>query len=65
MHIYTILFCHLIPVSLTLALVGDDEVSAKQNLLASIFLHAFELIRVKFDLMLKQFKLKHPDSTLK
>ena len=57
MLIGTINFYHFIPLSLTLPFAGDHKVSTKQNLLASIFSHIFQLTKMKFDMVLKQFKL--------
>ena len=45
-------FYHSILLSLTLP--GGNKVSAKQNVLAS-FSHSFHLIRIKFDVVMKQF----------
>ena len=46
---------HLMPLLLTLSLVVSHKVITKQKLLASFYLHTFQLIRVKFDMVLKQF----------
>ena len=54
MFIGTISFCHFIPLSVTLTLAGDHKVIVKQNLLA------FQLIKMKFDKV-----LKHPILDLK
>ena len=51
----TIVFYHLLPLSLTLILVRGHEVSAKQNLLAPFSLTLF--IRMKFDVVMMEFKL--------
>ena len=56
MFIGTIDFYHFIPLLLTLNLAGVHKISWKQNLLAS-FSRTLQLIRMKFDLVLKQFKL--------
>ena len=53
----TIDFYHLMPLSMTLTVPGSHKVSAEQNLLAS-FCHTFQLIRIEFDMVMKQFKLK-------
>ena len=53
----TINFYHLIPLSVTLALAASHKVSAKQNLVASFSCIRFQLIRLKFGVVLKQFKL--------
>ena len=54
-------FYHFVLLSLTLILPGGHKVSAKQNMLASFsptfFFFFFYLIRMKFDLVIKQFKL--------
>ena len=64
LHIF--LTCHayryyrLLPLYTTftdLDLDRGHKVSTKQNLLASIFLHTLQLIRMKFKMVLKQFKL--------
>ena len=60
MIIGTIDFHHLIPLSMTLAFLGGHKVSSKQNRLAFIFSHAFQLIRMKFDMVLKQLQLYIP-----
>ena len=56
MLIGTIDFYHFMPLSVTLT--GGHKVSAKQNILAS-FSSTLQLIRVKFDIVLKQFKLNN------
>ena len=53
----TIDFYHFIPLSLALTLPGGHKVSAKQNVLASFFLHTFHLIRMEFDAVMKHFKM--------
>ena len=53
MLIGTIDLYHFIPLLLTLALPGQ----CKAKPLGFIFSHTFHLIRMKFDLLLKQFKL--------
>ena len=53
----TIDFYCFIPLSLTVTLAGRHKVSAKQNLLASFIHTLFKLIRMKFDMVLEQFKL--------
>ena len=58
MLIGTIDFYRLIPHSVTLTLAKDHKVSAKQHPFASFFMHTFLLIRVKLNVVLKQFKLK-------
>ena len=62
MHIGTIDFHHFIPLWQILMLTGVHKVSTKQNLLASFFFLSFSffffaLIRMKFDMVLKQLKL--------
>ena len=49
-------FCHFTPLLLTLTLPGGHKVNAKQNLLASFFSHAFNVIRAKLNVVMKQFK---------
>ena len=51
----TIDFFHCTPLSQTLTL-GGHRISTKQNPLACFF-HTFHLIRMKFDVVMKQFKL--------
>ena len=41
---------------MNLTLVRGHDVSVKQNILASFFLHASQLIKMKFDVVLQQFK---------
>ena len=53
MLIGTIDFFHLILHSVTLAMPWGHKVSIKQNL----FSHTFHLIRMKFDVVMKHFKL--------
>ena len=48
----TIGFYHFIPFTVTLTLAGDNKVCAKKSL-GFIFSHAFELIAMKFDKVLK------------
>ena len=55
MLIDTIHFYHFIPISVTCTLAGDHKVSAKQTLWAT--LHTFEVIRMKCNVVIKQFKL--------
>ena len=51
----TIDFYIFIPLSLTLTLPGGHKISAKQNLLASVSCTLFfYLIRMKFDMVMKQ-----------
>ena len=57
MIIGTIDFHHLIPPSMTLTFLEGYKVNSKQNCLAFIVLHAFQLIRMKFDTVLKQLQL--------
>ena len=52
----TIDFYHGIPLLLTLTLPGGHKDSAKQDILAS-FSRTLLLIRMKFDVVMKQFKL--------
>ena len=56
MLIGTIDLYHFIRLSLTLTMPGGHKVSASQNLLAFIFSHTFHLIRMEFDIVMKQFK---------
>ena len=44
-------FCHFVPLSLTLTFLWGHKVSTKQNL------HTFQLIRMKFEVAMKQLKL--------
>ena len=60
MLVTTINLCHFIPLSLTLTSAGGHKVSTMQNLLATFFSHTFQLIRMIFNGMLKQFKLNNP-----
>ena len=55
MLIGTIDVYHFIPLSVTLALAEGYKGSAKQPL-GFIFLHAFQLVWMKFDIVLKHFK---------
>ena len=57
MHIGSIDFNHFVPLSLTLTFPGGHKVSGKQKHLVFIFMQSFQLIRMKFDIALKQFKL--------
>ena len=58
MLIGTFDFYYFIPLSLTLTLYEGRKVSTKQNLfIGYIFSHTFHLIRLKFDVVMKQFKL--------
>ena len=50
-------FYHLIPLPVTFTLAGSHWVKANQNLLASFFCtQVYGLIRMKFDMVLEQFK---------
>ena len=49
-------FSHFIPLSQTLTLAWGHKV-CKAKPLGFIFSHTFQLIRIKFDVVLKQFKL--------
>ena len=56
MLIGTIDFYHFIPCPLTLTLPGIHKISTKQSI-GFIFSHTFQLIRMKFDVVMKQFML--------
>ena len=51
-------FCHYILLPLTLILIGGHKVSARLNPLGFIFCHTFQLVRMKFNVVLKQIKLR-------
>ena len=57
-YIGTFFFYHFIPLSVILTLPWGHKVSTKQNLVASLFSHSFQLFIVKFDMGLKQFRVK-------
>ena len=49
-------FCLFISLSLTFTAFGDHKVIAKQNLLVSFSHTFFHVIRMKFDVVIGQFK---------
>ena len=49
-------FYHFMPLSLTMTLPGVHKVSAKQKSICFIFSHTFHLIKMKFDVVMTQFK---------
>ena len=57
MFVGTIDLCHCIPLLVTMIMVGDHEVIRKQKLLVSLSCISFRLIRMKFDVVLKLFRL--------
>ena len=57
MIIGTIDLYYFIPLSLTLTLARGHKISAKHKPHGFIFSHTFQLIRMKSDMVLKQFKL--------
>ena len=50
-------FYHLMPFLLTLTLFWGSQGQCKATFLGFIFLHAFQVIRVEFGVVLKLFKL--------
>ena len=57
MFVSTIDFNHFIPLPVTLTLDSGSQDQHKPKPVAFIFLHTFLLIKMKFDMVLKQFKL--------
>ena len=49
-------FYHFVPLSVALTLARGCGVNRRQNLLAS-FSRLFQLVRIKFDVVMRQFKL--------